>query len=141
MDLGTAFHSLLGGLLIGGASLLLLAFGGRVAGVSGIVAGLLPPRRGELAWRLAFLAGLAAGGLLLLTRADLPTQLAASRPTLIVAGLLVGFGARLGGGCTSGHGVCGLGRRSPRSLAAVLTFMVTAFVTVFITRHLLGGLA
>ncbi len=139
MDLGTAFYSLLGGLLIGAASLLLLAFGGRVAGVSGIVAGLLPPRRGELAWRLAFLAGLASGGLLLLTRADLPTRLAASRPTLIVAGLLVGFGARLGGGCTSGHGVCGLGRRSPRSLAAVLTFMVTAFVTVFITRHLLGG--
>jgi uncharacterized membrane protein YedE/YeeE len=97
----------------------------------------LPPHRGDLGWRLAFLAGLALGGLVL--TAQLPTDLHASRPIIIVAGLLVGLGARLGGGCTSGHGVCGLGRRSPRSLVAVLTFMATAFLTVFVTRHLIGG--
>lgn len=137
MDSATLLAALAGGLLIGGASLLLLISCRRVAGISGIVDGLLPPRRGDLAWRLAFLAGLALGGLLLASR--LPTELPASRPIVLLAGLLVGLGARLGGGCTSGHGVCGLGRRSPRSLAAVLTFMATAFFTVFLTRHLIGG--
>ena len=137
MDISTLLAALAGGLLIGGASLLLLISCRRVAGISGIVDGLLPPHRGDLGWRLAFLAGLALGGLVL--TAQLPTALHASRPIIIVAGLLVGLGARLGGGCTSGHGVCGLGRRSPRSLVAVLTFMTTAFLTVFVTRHLIGG--
>ncbi len=137
MDPSTLLAALAGGLLIGGASLLLLITCRRVAGISGIVDGLLPPHRGDLGWRLAFLAGLALGGLVL--TAQLPTDLHASRPIIIVAGLLVGLGARLGGGCTSGHGVCGLGRRSPRSLVAVLTFMATAFLTVFVTRHLIGG--
>ena len=137
MNLSDYFAALAGGLLIGGASLLLLICTRRVAGISGIVDGLLPPHRGDLGWRLAFLAGLALGGLLLASR--LPHELTSSRPVIILAGLLVGLGARLGGGCTSGHGVCGLGRRSPRSLAAVLTFMATAFLTVFLTRHLIGG--
>jgi uncharacterized protein len=137
MHTSNLLAALAGGLLIGLGSLALLAATRRVVGVSGVVAGLLPPRRGELAWRLAFLCGLWTGGLLLLPR--LPAALPVSRTTLVIAGLLVGLGARLGGGCTSGHGVCGLGRRSPRSLAAVLTFMSTAFITVYITRHLLRG--
>ncbi len=139
MPLLPLLASLAGGLLIGAASLGLLALSGRVAGVSGIVGGLLPPHRGDLAWRLAYLAGLLGGGLLWHAWFGLPTTVPASRTTLIVGGLLVGFGTRLGNGCTSGHGVCGLGRGSPRSLAAVLTFMGVAFLTVFLTRHILGG--
>ena len=139
MPLLPLLASLAGGLLIGAASLGLLALSGRVAGVSGIVGGLLPPRRGDLDWRLAYLVGLLGGGLLLHALVGLPTTVPVSRTTLIVGGLLVGFGTRLGNGCTSGHGVCGLGRGSPRSLAAVLTFMGVAFLTVFLTRHILGG--
>ena len=139
MPLLPLLASLAGGLLIGAASLGLLALSGRVAGISGIVGGLLPPRRGDLDWRLAYLVGLLGGGLLLLALVGLPTTVPVSRTTLIVGGLLVGFGTRLGNGCTSGHGVCGLGRGSPRSLAAVLTFMGVAFLTVFLTRHILGG--
>jgi hypothetical protein len=135
--------ALLGGLLIGAASLLLLVAAGRIAGVSGIVGGALRLRAGDLAWRLAFVLGLVAGGAVLrvLSPETLPRSLPHSWPVIVLAGLLVGFGARLGGGCTSGHGVCGLGRRSPRSLAAVLTFMTTAFVTVWLARHVLGGAA
>lgn len=135
-DPASLLAPLAGGLLIGGASLLLLATCRRVAGISGIVDGLLPPARGDFGWRLAFLAGLGLGGLLL--TGQLPHELTASRPVILLAGLLVGLGSRLGSGCTSGHGVCGLGRRSPRSLAAVLTFMATAFLTVFVTHHLLA---
>ncbi|MBZ5711808.1 YeeE/YedE family protein [Nannocystis pusilla] len=133
--------ALLGGLLIGTASLLLLAGSGRIAGVSGIVGGALARPAGDLAWRLAFVLGLVAGGSVLrvLSPRTLPTGLPHTALVIVGAGLLVGFGARLGGGCTSGHGVCGLGRRSPRSLAAVLTFMTTAFVTVHVVRHVLGG--
>lgn len=131
--------SLAGGLVIGAAAIGLLALSGRVAGVSGIVGGLLPPRRGDLAWRLAFVAGLLGGGLLLQVLVGLPSTVPGSRTSLIVAGLLVGFGTRLGDGCTSGHGVCGLGRGSPRSLAAVLTFMGVAILTVFLTRHFPGA--
>jgi len=139
MPLQPLLASLAGGLLIGAASLGLLALSGRVAGVSGIIGGLLPPQRGDLDWRLAYFSGLLGGGLLWNAWFGLPTAMPASRPTLIVGGLLVGFGTRLGNGCTSGHGVCGLGRGSPRSLAAVLTFMGVAFLTVFLTRHILGG--
>jgi hypothetical protein len=139
MQLLPLLASLAGGLLIGVASLSLLALSGRVAGISGIVGGLLPPQRGDLDWRLAYLVGLLGGGLLLQALVGLPTTVPVSRGALIVGGLLVGFGTRLGNGCTSGHGVCGLGRGSPRSLAAVLTFMSFAFLTVFITRHVLGG--
>lgn len=135
--------AVLGGLLIGAASLLLLAAAGRIAGVSGIVSGALRRPAGDLAWRLAFVLGLLAGGAVLrvLSPETLPERLSRSPATIVLAGALVGFGARLGDGCTSGHGVCGLGLRSPRSLAAVLTFMTTAFVTVYLARHLLGGAA
>ncbi|PTL82766.1 YeeE/YedE family protein [Vitiosangium sp. GDMCC 1.1324] len=132
---------LLGGALLGLSASLLLLFNGRVAGISGIAGGLLPPTRGELGWRLAFLAGLVAGGLLL--RVLWPASLESSaRPGaigLVVAGLLVGFGTRLGSGCTSGHGVCGLARGATRSLVATLTFMATGALTVFVVRHVLGG--
>ncbi len=148
MQLLPLLASLAGGLLIGAAALGLLALSGRIAGISGILGGLVPPRRdehgdigdiGDLSWRLAFLAGLLGGGLLLHALIGLPDTAPASRATLIAGGLLVGFGTRLGGGCTSGHGVCGLGRGSPRSFAAVLTFMGVAFLTVFLTRHFPGA--
>ena len=138
----TAFlPPLLGGILIGLASSLLLLFNGRIAGISGIAGGLLLPSRGELGWRAAFLGGLVGGGLLL--RAFFPQMLGAPAVTgvglTVLAGLLVGFGTRLGNGCTSGHGVCGLSRGSLRSLVATGTFMVTGALTVFVIRHVLGG--
>jgi uncharacterized protein len=128
---------LVGGALIGLAAVLLLALNGRIAGISGILGGLITSTsRGERFWRLAVIFGLIAGaGLFVLVRGALPLELQAGRTTLIVAGLLVGAGTRLGSGCTSGHGVCGLARRSPRSLVATMTFMVTAALTVFLTRH------
>lgn len=129
--------ALLGGVLIGLAASLLLWLNGRVAGVSGILNGVVFSRAGDTAWRVAFLIGLiAAGGLYmaLVSGAALP-RTDYSRAGLIVAGLLVGFGTRMGNGCTSGHGVCGLGRLSLRSLVAVITFMATAIVTTFVVRH------
>lgn len=127
---------LLGGIVLGTAALLLLGLCGRVAGISGIVGGLLPGRPGDRLWRLAFLAGLWTGGLLLLRwlPTAIPQSLSTGRITLIVAGLLVGLGAGLGSGCTSGHGVCGLGLRSRRSLVAVLVFMAVAIATAQLTR-------
>ena len=130
--------ALAGGVLIGLAATLLLWLNGRIAGISGILDGVLSPRRGELAWRVAFLVGLvaAAGAYMALVpgapqpRTDFP------RVGLVVAGLLVGFGTRMGNGCTSGHGVCGIGRLSQRSIVAVLTFMGVAIVTTFVVRHL-----
>ncbi|WP_026817266.1 YeeE/YedE family protein [Arenimonas composti] len=127
-----------GGVLIGLSAVLLLWLTGRIAGVSGIAGGVLVPQRGDVAWRVLFLLGLvAAGGLYMafvpgasLPRTDFP------RAGLVIAGLLVGFGTRMGSGCTSGHGVCGLGRLSPRSLAAVAMFVTTAVVTTFAVRHL-----
>jgi uncharacterized membrane protein YedE/YeeE len=129
--------ALLGGVLIGLAASLLLWLNGRVAGVSGILNGVVFSSAGDTEWRVAFLMGLiAAGGLYmaLVPGASLP-RTDYSRAGLIVAGLLVGFGTRMGNGCTSGHGVCGLGRLSLRSLVAVITFMATAIVTTFIVRH------
>lgn len=126
-----------GGVLIGLSATLLLWLNGRVAGVSGILGGVLFPQRGDLDWRVMFLIGLVVAAALYLhlvpgayvPRSDFP------RDALVVAGLLVGFGTRMGNGCTSGHGVCGLGRRSGRSLAAVATFMATAIVTTFLLRQ------
>jgi len=148
VSIGTAFTpfaSLAGGALIGVAAVMLMALTGRIAGVSGIAAGMLPPYADrELAGRLAFIAGLVAAPLVvLLVTGKLPAQtIQASGAILSVAGLLVGFGSVWGNGCTSGHGVCGLSRLSLRSLVAVLTFMVTAAITVFVVRHVLGlGLA
>jgi uncharacterized protein len=131
------FGGLIGGALIGLAAVLLLALNGRIAGVSGILGGLITSTsRGERFWCLAFVFGLIAGaGLYVLARGGLPLELQAGRLTLLFAGLLVGVGTRLGSGCTSGHGVCGLARRSPRSLVATMIFMVTAALTVFLTRH------
>jgi uncharacterized protein len=128
---------LIGGAIIGLAAVLLLALNGRIAGISGILGGLITSTaRGERLWRLAFIFGLICGaGLFVLACGASPLQLQASGPTLFVAGLLVGVGTRLGSGCTSGHGVCGLARRSPRSLVATMIFMATAALTVFLTRH------
>lgn len=134
----TWLPALAGGVLIGLSATLLLWLNGRVAGVSGILNGVVFPKAGDAAWRVAFLVGLVvAAGLYMafVPSAPLP-RTDFSRVGLIVAGLLVGFGTRMGNGCTSGHGVCGLGRLSMRSLAAVATFMATAIATTFVVRHL-----
>lgn len=131
---------LLGGALIGLSASLLLLANGRVAGISGVVGSLLAPTRGDIAWRVLFFGGLLTGGLLLAWQHPMsfapPAPLSVGRVALLVAaGLLVGFGTRLGNGCTSGHGVCGVSRGSVRSLAATLTFMATGVLTVFLVRH------
>jgi uncharacterized membrane protein YedE/YeeE len=133
--------ALSGGVLIGLAATLLLWLNGRIAGVSGLLNGVLFPRTGDVSWRVAFLGGLVlAAGLFIAfvpgastPRSDFPPFM------LVIAGALVGFGTRMGSGCTSGHGVCGLGRLSLRSLVAVLTFMVTAIATTFVIRHIWSG--
>jgi uncharacterized membrane protein YedE/YeeE len=130
-------HGILGGALIGLSATLLLWSIGRIAGISGIVNGLGTAPQSDRAWRAAFLVGLMAAGAIamqFLPYAPARPQ-SASTTILLLAGLLVGFGTRMGNGCTSGHGVCGLGRLSWRSLAAVLTFMLTAIATVFVVRH------
>lgn len=129
--------ALAGGVLIGLAATLLLWLNGRVAGVSGILNGVIFPRFADVSWRAAFLIGLiVAGGAYMALVPDAPLpRVDYSRAGLIVAGLLVGFGTRMGNGCTSGHGVCGIGRLSMRSLVAVLTFMATAIATTFLIRH------
>lgn len=136
----TPWAALSGGLLIGTATAMLVLLNGRIAGISGILGGLVNPAKGEIAWRAAFVIGLLLAPTAYLLFATLPRpQISASWPTLLVAGLLVGIGTRYGSGCTSGHGVSGLSRLSPRALAATMTFMGAGFVTVFILRHLLGA--
>jgi len=134
----TPIASLLGGMLIGAAAALLLLANGRIAGISGITAGLLSPQAGARTWRVLFLAGILVGAFVAnrLGFGPLP-EIAASWPLIILGGLLVGFGTRLGGGCTSGHGVCGLARLSPRSLAATAIFMAAGVATVLVLRHLI----
>lgn len=141
MQASDMLTALLGGALIGAAASGLLLVNGRIAGISGIVAGLLPPRASDAAWRLSFVLGLLAGGVMLLRAGHdaFGGPHPRSLPTLVAAGLLVGLGTRIGGGCTSGHGVCGLSRRSARSLVATLTFMTTAAITVYVFDHLLRG--
>ncbi len=129
----TPATALAGGLLIGAAASLLVLARGRIAGISGIVAGLLHPQAGDVSWRIAFVAGLLAAPWLLPVAAP---QIEAGPLRLIAAGLLVGLGTRYGAGCTSGHGVCGLSRRSPRSLVATLAFMAAGFAVVYVLRHL-----
>jgi len=133
--------AVIGGALIGLAAAVLWLGIGRVAGISGIVGTLFTPRAGDIAWRAAFLAGLVLAPVLYwLAGADVPKLVLPSVPAVTIAGgLLVGFGTRLGSGCTSGHGVCGLARLSPRSVAATALFMATGFATVFIARHLVGA--
>ncbi len=136
----TPIASTLGGLLIGTASATLLLLHGRVAGISGIVGGLMEPSTADRSWRAAFLLGLLAAGAV--AYAVVPARFGGESSTspvwLVIAGLLVGVGTRLGGGCTSGHGVCGMSRLSPRSLTATAIFMVVAMATVFTTRHLVS---
>ena len=132
----TPWSSLAGGMLIGLAAALLILFNGRIAGISGILAGVLRPRRGDLGWRIAFLAGLLGTPLLYPWWHALPeVHIDAGTPALLAAGLLVGVGVRYGAGCTSGHGVCGLSRWSLRSLAATGAFMAAGFLTVYLLRH------
>lgn len=137
----TPIPSLIGGILIGLAAGAMLLLDGKIAGVSGIVAGLLRPVTGDTLWRGCFITGLLAGGLLLrvLDLAAYAFTLQRSPGAIVLAGLLVGFGTRLGNGCTSGHGVCGVSRLSPRSIIATLTFITTGALTVFIINQLLGG--
>lgn len=132
----TPWSALAGGALIGLAAALFVLLNGRIAGISGILGGLLRPVRGDIAWRLAFLAGLIGAPLVYGLFAPLPQpHIEAGTGWLIAAGLLVGVGTRYGAGCTSGHGVCGLSRLSPRSLVATLAFMAAGFVTVYLLRH------
>lgn len=134
----TPLSALAGGALIGLAAVLLMLFHGRIAGISGILGGLVPPRAGDMGWRLAFLAGLIGGAALMAWAGGMvPTVPPRSLAVVAIAGLLVGVGTQLGGGCTSGHGVCGLARLSPRSLAATAIFMAAGAAVVFLVRS--GG--
>ena len=138
-DAFTPWHSLAGGVLIGIAAAMLVLLNGRIAGISGILGGLFKAARGDIAWRVAFVLGLVGAPMLYAMVSDLPRpQIDAGTGTLVLAGLLVGIGTRYGSGCTSGHGVCGLSRLSPRSLVATLAFMGAGFATVYVSRHLLG---
>ena len=135
----TPWSALTGGVLIGVAVAMFVLLNGRIAGISGVVGGLLRPARGDIAWRVAFVAGLIVAPLLYALAAPPPAlHIDAKYGAVLLAGLLVGVGTRLGSGCTSGHGVCGLSRLSLRSLVATLAFMGAGFATVFVTRHLLG---
>lgn len=141
MDWGSLGLAVAGGALIGTGAAVLLAMNGRIAGISGILGGLVAPVRGEVGWRALFLAGLLLGGLVMLV--VMPSAFDAAGtpvlPLVAVAGVLVGVGTRIGNGCTSGHGVCGISRMSPRSIVATVTFMITGALTVLVTRHV-GGL-
>ncbi|THH36846.1 YeeE/YedE family protein [Aliishimia ponticola] len=138
----TPFASLSGGVLIGIASVLLMLMLGRVFGATGVLAGFFSPSSGQdFSWRAALLAGMVSGPLaLLLLTGEMPTvQVPVSYPMLMIGGLIVGVGVTYGGGCTSGHGVCGMARLSPRSFVATISFMIATFITVFVVRHLLGA--
>lgn len=133
----TPWASLAGGIMIGIAAAMFILLNGRIAGISGIVGGLLRPMRGDLHWRVAFLAGMFLAPLVFSLFAPLPTpRIDADVSLLVIAGMLVGAGTGYGSGCTSGHGVCGLSRLSPRSLLATALFMGSGIVTVFVSRHL-----
>jgi len=137
----TPLASLLGGILIGLSASAMLLCGGKIAGISGILSGLLPPKRTDAAWRVCFLGGLLCGGLALelLFPAMLRIGIVRSSGAMIVAGAAVGYGSRLANGCTSGHGVCDIGRLSIRSMAATATFIAGGALTVYVVKHLLGG--
>lgn len=137
----TPFASLAGGMLIGLSASILLLMNGRIAGISGIVAGILKPASMEWGWRLYFIGGLIVAGLIgsIISPGAFAIATPRSLPIFLIAGVLVGFGTRLGGGCTSGHGVCGLSRGSLPSLAATVTFVLAGVITVYVVNHLLGG--
>ena len=135
----TPWSSLAGGVLIGIATAMFVLLNGRIAGISGVLGGLLKPVKGDVAWRLAFVLGLLGAPSAYLLFNDVPgLQIDAGYAALIAAGFLVGVGTRYGSGCTSGHGVSGLSRLSPRSLAATASFMGAGFLTVYVVRHLFG---
>ncbi len=137
----TPWSALAGGAMIGLAAALFVLLNGRIAGISGIIGGLLGPRAaGDTGWRIAFIAGMVLAPLLWLLFTTLPEiRIEAGWPMLVAAGLLVGISTRYGAGCTSGHGVCGISRLSPRSIVATLLFMGSGFATVYVIRHLIGG--
>ena len=136
----TPTAALAGGALVGVAAAVFVLFNGRIAGISGVLGGLLKPVKGDLGWRIAFIAGLVAAPLAYALFASVPEpRIDAGWGDLVIAGLLVGIGTRYGSGCTSGHGVCGLSRLSPRSLVATIAFMGAGFATVFVVRHLIGA--
>jgi uncharacterized membrane protein YedE/YeeE len=137
----TPVSAAIGGALIGLSAVLLMLSTGRIAGISGIFSGLLNLRGEDKGWRLAFLAGLILAPIVagLIGYGMSPPKLPSNWAVIVVAGLLVGFGTRLGGGCTSGHGICGTARLSPRSIAATVVFMAMAIITVAVIRHVLGG--
>ena len=135
----TPWAALAGGILLGLASAIFILVNGRVLGISGIVGGLLRPKTGDAGWRISFVLGMLAAPLLyMLVAGPVPATIDAGWGTVVLAGLLVGVGTRYGSGCTSGHGVCGLSRLSPRSLAATLSFMGAGFAIVFLVRHVLA---
>jgi uncharacterized protein len=136
----TPFQSLLGGVLIGLSAVLLMAFHGRLAGMTGILAGVIPPASSDWRWRMAFLAGAAAAPLVYhLAGGSIAFSVPVPTTALAVGGVLVGMGVTFSGGCPSGHGICGIARLSPRSMVAVFTFMITAFITVYFVRHVIGA--
>ena len=136
----TPWSSLAGGVLIGVAAVMFALLNGRIAGISGVLGGLLKPVRGDVAWRASFVLGLIAAPFVYGLFTALPEiQIEADAATLVAAGLMVGVGTRYGSGCTSGHGVCGLSRGSARSLASTTTFMLVGFLTVYVLRHLVGS--
>lgn len=136
----TPWSALAGGALIGLATAMFVLLNGRIAGISGVIGGLFKPVKGDVAWRAAFVLGLVGAPWVYALFAALPQpRISASFGTLVAAGLLVGVGTRYGSGCTSGHGVCGLARLSPRSLVATVAFMAAGFATVFVARHFLGA--
>jgi uncharacterized protein len=136
----TPWASLAGGVIIGIAAAMFVLLNGRIAGISGVVGGLLKPVRGDISWRAAFLLGLVGAPLLYALVTELPRpQIDAGYAALVAAGLLVGAGTRYGSGCTSGHGVCGISRLSPRSFVATAAFMAAGFATVFVARHVVGA--
>jgi uncharacterized protein len=135
----TPVSGLVGGLLIGLAVTLMMLLNGRIAGISGIVGGLVNPKADDAGWRLAFVVGLLLGALayIMAVGGQAPVEVLAPPPAILIGGLLVGFGTRLGSGCTSGHGLCGLARLSRRSMVATAVFFCVAMLTVFLTRHVL----
>lgn len=136
----TPWTALAGGALIGVASAIFVLFNGRIAGITGILGGLLRPKLRDIGWRLAFIIGLIAAPFIWLLFAPLPEiQIDAGNTLLAIAGLIVGIGTRYGSGCTSGHGVCGISRLSPRSIIATVAFMATGVLTVYVVRHVLGA--
>jgi uncharacterized membrane protein YedE/YeeE len=141
MEHFTPVSALLGGIMIGLAASALVVVSGRIAGISGILGGLLEGSKSDLLWRIAFLVGLVVGPWLVTLAQERSSEIVmqASSLTLVIAGILVGFGTRLGNGCTSGHGVCGVARASPRSIVATVVFFSVAAITVFIARHVLGA--